>query len=71
MKDYYFQKVVLHHRLQRESVSVVSVSAARGVAAEELGGLIDSSVNKKGLSKLVMLQEFSEEFNTSEFGPSQ
>ena len=49
----------------------MSVSAARGVAAEELGALIDSSVNKEGLSKLLMLQEFSEEFTTSEFGPSQ
>ena len=28
----------------------MSVSAAKGVAAEELGGLIDSSVNKEGLS---------------------
>ena len=57
--------------LSLDLASVVSVSAAKGVAAEELGGLIDSSVNKEGLSKLLMLQEFSEEFNTSEFGPSQ
>ena len=42
---------------------MVSVSAAREVAAEELGGLIDSSVNNEGLSKLLMLQEFSEELN--------
>ena len=39
----------------------MSVSAARGVAAKELGALIDSSVNKEGLPKLPMLQEFSEE----------
>ena len=37
-----------------DSASVVSVSTARGLAAEELGGLIDSSVNKEGLAKLLM-----------------
>ena len=59
------------NNLNLNLASVVSVSAARGVAADELGGLIDSSVNKEGLSKLLMLQEFSEEFNRSEFGSSQ
>ena len=51
--------------------SVASLSATGGVAAEELRGLVDSSVNKEGLSKLLILQAISEEFTTSEFGPSQ
>jgi hypothetical protein len=50
----------------------VALSSAKGrVAAEELRGSVDSSVNKEGLSKLLLLQVLSKEFTISEFGPSQ